>query len=67
MNIEECFFCDAPLSTYCDKAFHGQRKIYWVTCGACFAAGPMKDTKKGAITAWNDVARIVREAREAEK
>ena len=63
MNIEECFFCDAPLSMHIMK----DDFYYWVTCLDCLAEGPVKESEEQAITAWNDVARIVRKAREAEK
>lgn len=62
MNIEPCMFCggkahyqiDTLDPTYC-----------WIGCFDCLAEGPLKKSEEDAVTAWNAVARIVREHRES--
>ena len=61
MNIEPCMFCDSndgPCITYYSTG------IKRVECFCCGAAGPDRKDDEGAITAWNEIARIVRDARE---
>lgn len=68
MNIEPCMWCREPWegsviieSDLRIDVFHPE---YWVSCIECDARGPAKDTKEKAIEAWNEVARIVRDAKE---
>lgn len=65
MNIEPCMFCG-------NKVILDEQQyavFIWVECAnpECRAMGPNRETKGEAITAWNDVARIVREVREEKK
>ena len=63
MNIEPCMFCGGPagISIFPEVVNH------YVQCTNedCKAFGPNADSKEQAITAWNAVARIVREHRES--
>lgn len=64
MNIEPCMFCGGEVYLGNDDTYEdGVTKCY-TFCFDCLAEGPAKDTPEDAITAWNDIARIVREARE---
>ena len=66
MNIEPCMFCEEPLSVYVDGChFESKPTEIWISCAGCGCRGPVKNTIKKAIAAWNDVARIVRERRES--
>lgn len=63
MNIEPCMFCGGEaVCSYCHSV-----QFYFVQCEdiTCQGTGPNEDTEEQAITAWNDVARIVREHRES--
>lgn len=65
MNIESCMWCEEPLSLHVDDNIYTQPKPdYWVHCVNCGAMGPEKKVRKQAVEAWNEVARIVREARD---
>lgn len=65
MNIEPCMWCGEPLLLHVDDNMYTQPKPdYWVHCVNCGAMGPEKKVRKQAIKAWNEVARIVREAKE---
>ena len=67
MNIEPCMWCKEPLATYIASDDDGAiivPPMYGVCCANCGANGPQKETPDEAIKAWNEVARIVREAKE---
>ena len=62
MNIEPCMWCGSrmEMNKFPDNI------NYYVRCTNedCKSFGPDADSKKRAITAWNEVARIVRGAKE---
>ena len=58
MNIEPCMWCgNLDLRVTQNPGYE------YVHCRACEAYGPIKESQQEAIEAWNEVARIVREAR----
>lgn len=62
MNIEPCMWCgNKELSFYSNAVM---APTYWVHCVNCGASGPEKRTSDKAANAWNEIARIVREARD---
>ena len=59
MNIEPCMWCGSDNVHASVTGF-----IEHVHCNDCGACGPTKHSQYTAINAWNEVARIVREARD---
>lgn len=59
MNIEPCIWCEGKV-----RVSVGTYPKKYVICESCGATSPIKSTEKEAIEAWNEVARIVREAKE---
>lgn len=65
MNIEPCMWCESTGSMHTNNnAYTSLSPRYWVHCVNCQAFGPERKSKDEAIEAWNEVARIVREARD---
>ena len=56
-ELEACPFCGRR--TYLrveeldDRNYQPPQHRTWVRCDNCFAAGPEKGTREGAIEAWN--------------
>lgn len=59
MNIEPCMWCGSDNVRASVTGF-----IEHVHCNDCGACGPTKHSQYTAIAAWNEVARIVSEAKE---
>ena len=60
MNIEPCMFC----KTKSHVELHGNYPNKYIACHYCGATGPIEMDIEEATEAWNEVARIVREARD---
>ena len=63
MNIEPCMWCNADEKDISIMSSFSSDE-HRVFCFKCKCAGPIRDSSTKAIDAWNEVARIVLEAKE---